>query len=92
MHKDVRLVLAANLRKAGEAKGIGPKRLQKWLNEETHVSQGYLSKLLSDDPPYCGLNVVEKLADGLGLLPWELLTDGDDALAMAWKRMLPGRQ
>jgi hypothetical protein len=88
MDKDIRVVLATNLRRAGQAKGIGERGLQSWLEKQTGVSQGYLSKLFSEEPPYCSIGVLAELASGLGMQPWELLVDEPAVRAAALKRML----
>jgi hypothetical protein len=88
MHRDIRVVLATNLRRAGESQGVGERGLQSWLEKQTGVSQGYLSKLFSEDPPYCSIGVLAELASGLKMQAWELLVDEPAVRAAALKRML----
>jgi transcriptional regulator with XRE-family HTH domain len=79
-------VLAGNMKRLRKERSMTQERLA----EKAGVSQNHIAEIETGKKA-ASLEMVEKLASGLGVSPWELIFDGEDPAATqaALLRILP---
>jgi transcriptional regulator with XRE-family HTH domain len=83
MGKRLRETLAKNLKSAMARAGVR----QEGVTELTGVTQSTVSRILKCETPL-SLDLLEDLAKGLGMHPWELLVDDEETRAEVVRRYL----